>query len=342
MAGAHPAELDRWEGRLTRRDADEAEAARALRRTRAPWPRARTLVGASPYRERFRQGATIVPRRFFFVDKEPEFRLKNWRDAPRMRGRIGKLDKHPWATVEPPRGPVEAQFVRQVILGETIAPYRLLATVMAVIPLEGARLLDAAAARDAGHRYVAAWLRDAEAKWAEHSNKAISGQPRMSLGERLDHMRNLTVQAGRPTIRILYTKAGTRLSAVRIGADAAVIDHKAYWASARSENEAAYLAAVLNSGAVLAKITDLQSHGQRDKRDFDNLVWTLPIPEYDDSDALHRDLAAAAAHAETVAAAVPLLDTQHFTAKRRAIREALARDGVAAEIEALVDALLPP
>jgi hypothetical protein len=55
-----------------------------------------------------------------------------------------------------------------------------------------------------------------------------------------------------------------------------------------------------------------------------------------------RGLAAAAAHAETIAAAVELTDAQHFTAKRRAIRAALTADGVAAEIEALVDALLPP
>lgn len=86
---------------------------------------------------------------------------------------------------------------------------------------------------------------------------------------------------------------------------------------------------------------DLQPHGQRDKRDFDNLVWTLPIPEYDPADALHRDLAAAASRAEAVAATVPL-DAGHFTMKRRAIRAALAADGVAAEMEALVDALLPP
>ena len=100
---------------------------------------------------------------------------------------------------------------------------------------------------------------------------------------------------------------------------------------------------ILNSAAVLAKITDLQSHGEAGtRRDFDNLVWTLPIPEYDDTDPLHRDLAAVAAHAETIAAAVELTDFQHFTAKRRAIRAALFADGVAAEMEALVDALLPP
>jgi len=116
----------------------------------------------------------------------------------------------------------------------------------------------------------------------------------------------------------------------------------AYWATARSSAEAAYLVAIINSAAVLAKITDLQPRGEVGARYFDNLVWTLPIPEYDDADPLHRDLAAAATHAEAIAAAVPLADAQHFTAKRRAIREALAADGIAAEMEALVDALLPP
>ena len=52
------------------------------------------------------------------------------------------------------------------------------------------------------------------------------------------------------------------------------------------------------------------------------------------------DLAAAANLAEVVAASVPLTGTQHFVAKRRAIRAALAEDGVA-EIEALVSELLP-
>lgn len=299
-------------------------------------------MGASPYRARFRQGATIVPRRFFIVDPEPVGRLGSRRDAPRVRGRAGRLDKAPWTGVEPPRGPVEAQFLRQVALGETVAPFRMLDTVTAVIPLDGPTLLNSNAASDAGHRHLAAWLRDGEAKWAEHCNKGADGKPRMTLPARLDHMRNLSGQAGQPTIRVLYTKAGTRLSAATVAANDVLVDHMAYWASARSTDEAAYLTAIINSAAVLAKITDLQPHGQRDKRHFDNLVWTLPIPEYDAAEPLHRDLAAAAAHAETVAAAVPLTEAQHFTAKRRVIRDALAADGVAAEMEALVDALLPP
>ncbi|HLY57096.1 MAG TPA: N-6 DNA methylase [Stellaceae bacterium] len=338
----HPAEIDRWQGQLSRRDANDGEAAHALRHSRIAWPRVRTLVGLSPYRARFRQGAAIVPRRFFVVEPDTTSRLGARRDAPRMRGRTGPLDKRPWNTVEPPRGPVEAAFLRQLILGESIAPYRLLDTVTAVIPMAGSALLDSKMAAEAGHRHLAGWLRDVEAKWAEHSNKDLAGRPRMTLIEQIDHMRKLSCQSGSPAVRVLYTKAGTRLSAARVASADGVVDHKAYWAAARSSDEAGYLIAVINSAAVLAKIVDLQPHGQRDKRDFDNLVWTLPIPEYDDTDPLHRDLAAAASRAEEIARLVDLSEARHFTAKRRAIRDALVAAGVAQEIEAMVDALLPP
>jgi hypothetical protein len=53
-------------------------------------------------------------------------------------------------------------------------------------------------------------------------------------------------------------------------------------------------------------------------------------------------MAVAAEHAEQVSAGVDLTAINHFTAKRRAIREALVADGVAKDIEALVDAILPP
>ncbi len=341
MAGPHPAEVRRWSGTLPRRDANEAEAEVALTATIDPWPRPRTLIGASPYRERFRQGATIVPRRFFLTEPELVSRLGARRDAPRVRGRAGRLDKAPWTGVEPPRGPVESLFLRPLALGESVAPFRMLDTVQSVIPADGGRLLDAAAAEDEGHRHLAAWLRDVEAKWAAHSNTRSDGTPRMTVTQRINHMRGLSIQLAGTPIRVIYTASGTRLSAAVCLLEAIIVEHKAYWAPARSQDEARYLVAILNSAAVLSKIVDLQSHGQRDKRDLDNLVWTLPIPSFDPIDPLHRDLAAAAARAETVAARVELVTAAHFTAQRRAIRAALLEDGVAQEIEALVDALLP-
>lgn len=119
-------------------------------------------------------------------------------------------------------------------------------------------------------------------------------------------MRKLSCQVGQSGFRVVYTASGPLLSAARVVARSAIVEHAAYWTAARSEEEAGYLAAVINCAVVLDKVTDLQAHGQRDRRHFDNLVWTLPISEYDDTDPLHRDLAAAASHAEEVAAAVEL------------------------------------
>jgi hypothetical protein len=89
-------------------------------------------------------------RRFFFVEREEGGRLGTSRTAPLLRGRTGALDRPPWNAVEPPHGPVERRFLRPVVLGESVAPFRLLDTPLAVIPVEDGRLLDSAAAAEAG------------------------------------------------------------------------------------------------------------------------------------------------------------------------------------------------
>jgi hypothetical protein len=87
LAGLLPVEVERFSGTLPRRDASEAEADAALRRVLESWPAVTTLEGASPYRARFKQGATIVPRRFYLIEREPAARLGDNPAAPRVRGK---------------------------------------------------------------------------------------------------------------------------------------------------------------------------------------------------------------------------------------------------------------
>jgi hypothetical protein len=223
-----------------------------------------------------------------------------------------------------------------------VAPYRILDLVTGVVPMENGAILTAASADTHGHRGLAAWLRDAEAKWNEHSNKGADGAPRVTLAQSLNHLQKLTVQSVRSTVRVLYPASGTRLSACWLEDDDVIVDKDAYWSVANLLEEAAYAVAILNTTIVLERVRDLQPVGQRDRRHFDNLVWTLPIPEFDAAEALHTDLAAAALHAAEVASRVELPSNGHFTTKRRLIRQALVADGVTETIERLVDALLPP
>ena len=143
------------------------------------------------------------------------------------------------------------------------------------------------------------------------------------------------------SIRILYPASGTRLCACWIEDENVLIDKNAYWCAASSVDEAAYVSAIINSQTVLDRVKDLQPVGQRDPRHFDNLVWTLPIPEYDAEDQLHLDLAEAAHYAAGIAARIDLPSDVYFTTQRQMIRTALEADGVATVVERLVDALLP-
>jgi hypothetical protein len=321
---------------LPRRDASETEADASLRHAHEPWPAITTLEGASVYRARFKQGASIAPRRFFLVEREAAGRLGNNPAAPLVHGKTGPLDRLPWRDVDPPRGAMEAEFLRPLLLGESIAPFRLLTLALAVIPVDGEALVDAEAAANVGNRYLAAWLRDIEAKWAAHCSKQQNGTLRMTLSQQLDHMRKLSTQLPVTGIKVVYNKAGTLLSAATLDDPRVIVDTGAYWAAARSLEEARYLTAVLNSATVLARVIPMQPRGWRDPRHFDNLVWELPIPEFDRRQALHQELADAAAEAERVAALVPLREGAHFMRQRRAIRDALTEDGIAARIDALV------
>jgi BarA-like signal transduction histidine kinase len=162
----------------------------------------------------------------------------------------------------------------------------------------------------------------------------------MTLAARLDHMRGLSVQISAVGMRVVYSGSGTLPASALLDDPRLVVEHGAYWAAARNIEEARYLTAILNSASTLGRIVSMQAVGAFGPRHFDNLVWELPISEYDGRQALHRELSRAAAEAECVAMTVPLTEGAHFTRQRRAIRDALAAHGIAARIDALVARLL--
>jgi hypothetical protein len=84
---------------------------------------------------------------------------------------------------------------------------------LGVIPADNDTLFDAVAAADSGHRHLAAWLGDVEAKWVANCAKDAEGAPRITLLRQLDHMHKLSAQLNAVGLKVVYTKAGTFLSA---------------------------------------------------------------------------------------------------------------------------------
>jgi SAM-dependent methyltransferase len=335
-AGPLPARLTAWRGVLPRRDASAAEAERALSATEVAWPTEVLLTGGSPYRRAFRQGATMVPRRLCLVDRVDLGRLGSNPVAPMVASRTGTQDKEPWRSLPALKGAVEARFLRPLLLGESIAPFRVLKPALSVVPWDPAinAILDGDAAERRGYPGLSRWMRQAEHLWAMHRRAP------MPLINRWNYLDALASQLPPAAIRVVYAKSGILFAAAIIEDRSALVDHKLYWAEMSSQAEACYLAAILNSETARARIAPQQSRGRWGARDFDKVMFELPIPRFEPQTPLHGELAQAARHAIQVAARVALPDELHFVRARRAIRGALEDDGVRARIETLVAALL--
>lgn len=331
-----PAQVTAITGWLPSRNPTIDLADQALKSAQEDWPSEDTSKGGSAYRESFRQGAILIPRRLVMIERETAGRLGANPQMPRVRGRMGNQDKKPWRDLDPPSGPVEAAFIRPVFLGENVYPYRLGKPLEAVIPVIKRDVVTSRSALASGAVRLAEWLEKCEVLWDKH------GKGSRTFAEQLDYFAQLTSQYPTPPIRVVYAKAGTHPSAAIIAECDAVIDHKLYWAPCKTHEEAQYLAAVLNSEAARARAAQWQAMGQWGARDFDKVMFNLPIPLYDGKVKLHRDLAAAAEEAERVARTVGVDEGDYFVTVRKRIRLALVGDGVAGKIDRLVEKLLGP
>ncbi|GJE61865.1 hypothetical protein MPOCJGCO_3991 [Methylobacterium trifolii] len=334
---ATPARVTAFAGRLPFKDAPEELADRFLRRLDAPAPPPVDFVAESPYRTRFRQGATLVPRMLCLVERAEPGRLGINQAAPMVRSRRSSLEDPRYKALESLHGSIERDFLRPVYLGESIAPFRVLRTVEGIIPVVPAdTMVDAVRAGDRGFLRLATWLRRAEALWMQQS----AGN--RTLTQRWDFHRGLTNQFPIAGLRVMFAASGVQPAAVLVREAVGVIEHAVYWTETRDESEGYYLVAVLNSEAARARVAPMQARGEQGARHFDKLMFTLPIPRFDAGEPVHAALAAEARAAEGVAGAVALPEGATFQRARRAIRDALRADGVAGRIDALVTALLGP
>jgi SAM-dependent methyltransferase len=287
--------------------------------------------GASAYRERFRQGAILVPRMLVLVTEPASTPLGVPQGRLAVQSRRTSLDKPPWRDLPLHEGVVESMFVRPAYLGESIAPFRVLAADQAVIPYDGSRLLSGTDERIDRYPGLARWWKGAEAIW-----NANRSSDKRTLADQLDYIGQLRAQFPIAPVRVVYTKAGNHLAAAVVEDGLGVIDHKLYWSPATTLDEAHYLAALLNTPALGHLIRPFQSVGAFGPRDFDKYVWQAPIPPFDPTDHAHQEMVQLAIRSAEIASAVNIPPGARFQAARKSIRQSLDSSGM----DKLLDAAL--
>jgi hypothetical protein len=198
-----PGEVTAFFGRPPRKDASVAELGTRVTARRAHAPTAVSFDAGSPYRDRFQQGATLVPRMMCYVERAEVGRLGANAAAPVVRSARSSQEKLPWKELDSLQHAVEASCLRPAYLGSSIAPFRVLDRPEAVIPVDGTTVLDSQRAESRGLSNTADWLRQCERLWDKHS----SG--RITFREQIDWLGKLNSQFPITPIRVTYSASGS-------------------------------------------------------------------------------------------------------------------------------------
>ena len=339
-------EVERWLGK-----------AGAQNPERIPSPIIDTSAGsASPYAGWSLQGATVVPRRLFFVNETKNPAIIQAGQTVTANPRRGSQDKKPWRSLDLAaitEQTIESQHVFDVHLGETLVPYATLAPLKAVLPFKRG---DAGLPADTegvggvnlgalGQRMRGRW-QTVSSLWEE--NKASANK--LNLLGQLDYYGKLTAQLDwqrNPRdrfIRVVHNSSGTPTAALLVD-DGALVDYTLFWTSCKDSQEANYLLAIINSDTLYESVTPLMAKGQFGARHLQKHLWKLPIPEFDPNEPLHVEVseagrAAAAGAAQQLAQLRQDRDRVTVTIARRELRKWLRESPEGKAVEDKVGKLL--
>ncbi len=312
--------------------------------------------GESAYAGYARQGATVVPRCLFFVHETASTVIVRAGQTITVKPRRGSQDKSPWRDLKLrplTDQTIETQHVHDVHLGETVVPYATLDPLKAVLPLRRGNTslpADDSGVGGVGLGGLAPLMRarwqTISGLWEQHKARAN----KLNLLGRLDYHRELSSQLEwqrnpdeRP-VRVVYSSSGVPTAAL-LQDNGTLVDYTLFWADCKSVEEANYLLAIINSDALYAAVQPLMAKGQFGARHLQKQLWKLPIPEYDGTETLHGEIAAAgeaaaAGAARELARLRERRDRVTVTIARRELRRWLRSSAEGARVEAAVGRLL--
>lgn len=264
------------------------------------------LVGTNAYATRFKQGATIVPRNFYFIDLDKSLKatgdLRDRVVSVRTSDASEREAKAPWKG-QLLSGRAEGSLLYRTAISRNVIPFALVDPLLVLLPIIGGKpksktpfkLLTADGMLENGFRYGSAWFFDAETRWeAKKTDK--NKQSGMTLSDRLNFQHGLEEQNPGARYLVLYTSSATDASATVVDRNTFdypfIVDHKTYWCECSTLHEAHYLSAYINSGYANRIIKEFQSRGLFGPRDIHKLILKIPFPKYQKDDSDHQALTA--------------------------------------------------
>lgn len=258
----------------------------------------------SYYFDKFKVGASIFPRSFYFIDILSQ---ANNNYSIRTSKEIFSMGKTPWRVELD--GEIEPKFIYATLLAWEIIPFgyiRLRPVILPIKPLSnGYKLFDHADLQGTKFVHAANWFKKAQKIWEERRTKK-SEKRFPKLINRLDYNGLLTCQNLSKRYVVLYNATGTNLVSCVIDKSSLpsfkfseneikqigfVVDVKSWFYETNDETEAHYLCAIFNSGIINTIIKPLQPRGLFGARAIHRRPLLFKIPKFDENKKLHLELA---------------------------------------------------
>jgi hypothetical protein len=256
----------------------------------------------NPYKQLFKQGATIVPRVFYFIELTQEI-PPDFEDRTiniKTSKAIQADGKAPWKGIEL-EGQIESRFVFRTALSKSILPFAVYKPDLVVLPLtienddsglKKIKLHIATELRNEGYLLASRWFSNVENIWGIHrteKNKNITAK------DYLNWQTKLTTQNLNAPYLVLYNSSGKDANSVVVKRNEIDLeffaDYKTYVLHFQNIQEAYYLSAILNSSIPNESMKEFQSRGLFGARDVSKKILDIYYPRFDGNDSMHVKLA---------------------------------------------------
>ncbi|MFW9972922.1 MAG: hypothetical protein ACFFDF_22235, partial [Candidatus Odinarchaeota archaeon] len=233
----------------------------------------------SPYKEKFFQGATLVPRTLIFFNKESKINdtLIISSDSD-ILSRTKKQWQFPFKNKE-----IEKRFQFKTFLNMDLLPFHIKQKKNVFLPVNDQLDFDL----DFLKKYPKALAFYQEMDTVYQKNKKKTSKIN-TLFENLNYWNKLKKQAKNKSFIVIYNASGSNLKSAVIDnqEQRLIIGSENYYYSTDLEEEAYYLSAILNAPILSDYIKLVKSSRHIHKRPF-----MFPIPLYEKNNKTHLDLA---------------------------------------------------
>lgn len=246
------------------------------------------------YKEHFKQGATVVPRNFYFIELNQEV-------PPDFQDRVisvktneerRKYASKRWKPLKL-SGQVHTDYVFRTAISSNIVPFGVVDPELVVLPVDGGTsgsisMVHWEDMMARGHVRTATWFKKVEEMWNE--NKTDKSES-MTYLDRLDYQSGMTEQDTEVDYLVMYTSSSKDANAAILSRHDVdmpfLVEHKTYWYGTNDEDEAHFLAAFLNAAAPNRVIKSFQSRGLFGPRDVHKKILEVPLSKYDPGNDRH-------------------------------------------------------